>query len=160
VPTEFGRVLLDCGAAVLDDLHQGVKNLEFLADPGAGEVRIGCNPFIAASFVSAVVDRLSRQYPRITFHVVAAEAEALHRDLHERNIDLLIAWRFDPMDDVRLGFDVLFGDRYAIVAGAKNPWCRRRRIQLSDLMDEPWALPPPDTVIGSAATQAFRASGL
>ena len=72
-PTEYGRALLDCGVAVFDDLRQGVKNIEFLADPAAGEVRIGCNPFLAASFVSAVVDRLSRRYPRIVFHLVAAD---------------------------------------------------------------------------------------
>src|ERR1700676_1094713 len=36
-PTEYGRALLDCGVAVFDDLRQGVKNIEFLADPAAGE---------------------------------------------------------------------------------------------------------------------------
>ena len=160
VPTEYGRALLDCGAAVFDDLRQGVRNLEFLTDPAAGEMRIGCNPFIAASFVSAVIDRLSKQYPRIAFHVVAAEAEALHRDLRERSIDLLVAWRFDPAGDDELAFEVLYEDRYAVVAGAKSPWARRRRIRLSELMSESWALPPPDTVIGSNALAAFRAGGL
>jgi len=69
-PTEFGRALLDCGAAVFDDLRQGVKNIESLADPTAGEVRIGTTAFLAASFVSALVDRLTRRYPRIAFHIV------------------------------------------------------------------------------------------
>ena len=55
---------------IFDDLRQAVKNIEFLADPTAGEVRIGCNSILATSFVSAVVDRLSRRYPRIVFHVV------------------------------------------------------------------------------------------
>src|SRR5436309_12067521 len=40
-PTEYGRALLDCGAAVFDDLRHGMKNIESLADPTAGEVRIG-----------------------------------------------------------------------------------------------------------------------
>src|SRR3954464_11784811 len=53
-PTEYGRALLDCGVAVFDDLRRGVKNIEFLADPTAGEVRIGSIPPLAASFVSAV----------------------------------------------------------------------------------------------------------
>src|SRR5258708_23543749 len=108
MPTEYGRALLDCGVAVFDDLRQGVKNIEFLADPAAGEVRVGCNPFLAASFVSKVIDKLSRQYPRIAFHVVGAEAEALHRDLRERNIDLLIAWQFAPASDDQLEFEVLY----------------------------------------------------
>src|ERR1700736_3990987 len=40
-PTEYGRALLNCGAAVFDELRQGVKNIEFLTDPTAGQVRIG-----------------------------------------------------------------------------------------------------------------------
>src|SRR6478609_7224160 len=56
-PTPYGRALLDGGAAVFDDLRQALKTIEFLADPTAGEVRIGCTPLLAASFVSAVIDR-------------------------------------------------------------------------------------------------------
>jgi DNA-binding transcriptional LysR family regulator len=64
-PTEYGRALLDCGIAVFDDLRQGVKNIEFLADPTAGEVRVGTITALATTFVSAVIDRLSRRHPRI-----------------------------------------------------------------------------------------------
>jgi DNA-binding transcriptional LysR family regulator len=89
-PTEYGRALLDGGVAVFDGLRQAAKNIEFLADPAAGEVRVGCTPLLAASFVSALVDRLSRRYPRIVFHVVTGYVEPLHRELIERNVDLLI----------------------------------------------------------------------
>src|SRR4051794_25302084 len=57
-PTKCGRALLDGGAAVFDDLRQAVNNIEFLSVPTAGEVRIGCPPLLAASFVSTVIDRL------------------------------------------------------------------------------------------------------
>jgi DNA-binding transcriptional LysR family regulator len=159
-PTEYGRALLDCGLAVFDDLRRGVKNIEFLADPTAGEVRIGSNPFIAASFASAVIDRLSRRYPRMVFQVVVEQVEALHRELSERNVDLLLAQSFGPFADERLGFEILFDDSFVVVAGAQNPWVRRRRIDLAELANEPWALPPPQSVIGSVFMQAFRAGGL
>src|SRR5215470_10721587 len=68
--TEYGRALLDCGVAVFDDLRQGVKNIEFLADPTTGEVRIGNTLTSTASFIAGVIDRLSRRYPRIALHVV------------------------------------------------------------------------------------------
>src|SRR3974390_512522 len=68
-PTEYGRALLDGGTAVFDDLRQTMKNIEFLADPTVGNVQVGCNPFLAASFVSAVVGRVTQQHPSITFHV-------------------------------------------------------------------------------------------
>src|SRR5207237_4574732 len=92
-PTEFGRALVDCGAAVFDDLRQGVKSIEFLADPSAGELRIGSNYFLAASFVPAVVDQLSRRYPRMTFHVMAGDGRSLLRKLKDRDVDLLVGWK-------------------------------------------------------------------
>ncbi len=101
-PTEYGRALLDCGMAVFDDLRQGIKNIEFLSDPTAGEVRIGCNPFLAASFISFVVDRLSQRNPRIVFHLVTAPAETLYRELSERNVDLLIVRKFGALADKRM----------------------------------------------------------
>jgi DNA-binding transcriptional LysR family regulator len=159
-PTEFGRALLDCGIAVFDDLRQGMKRIEFMADPTAGEVRIGCNSILAASFVSAVIDRLSQLYPRIVFHVVTAQIEILHRELSERNVDLVMAQRLGPIADERLGFEALFNDSFVVAAGARNPWVRRRKIDLAELVNESWALPPPATAIGAVALEAFRASGL
>ncbi|HMJ44434.1 MAG TPA: LysR family transcriptional regulator [Pseudolabrys sp.] len=159
-PTEYGRALLDCGVAVFDDLRQGVKNIEFLADPTAGEVRIGCTPILAASFVSAVVDRLSRRYPRIVFHLVTGYRETLHRELSERNLDLLILRSSGPIADEWLDFEFLFDDSYVVAAGAQNRWVRRRRIKLAELANELWVLPPPASVIGSVVMEAFRASGL
>ena len=159
-PTEYGRALLDCGAAVFDDLRQGVKNIAFLADPTAGELRIGTTTFLAASFVSALVDRLSRRYPRLVFHLVTGYTETLHRELAERNVDLLIIRGSGPIADPRYDFEFLFDDSYVVAAGAQNQWVRRRRIEIAELVNELWVLPPPDSVIGSIVMDAFRASGL
>jgi DNA-binding transcriptional LysR family regulator len=159
-PTEYGRALLDGGTAVFDDLRQAMKNIEFLADPTAGEVRIGSTAFLAASFVSAVVDRLSRRFPRIVFHFVTGYGETLHRELNERNVDLLIVRRFGPVADERLDFEFLFDDSYVVTAGTQNQWVRRRRIELAELANESWVLPPQRSVIGAIVTEAFRASGL
>jgi DNA-binding transcriptional LysR family regulator len=159
-PTAYGRALLDGGAAVFDDLRQAMKNIEFLADPNAGEVRIGSSVLLAASFIPALVDRLSRRYPRMMFHIVTGYMETLHRELSERNVDLLVVRRFGPIVDERLDFEFLFDEPFVVAAGAQNPWVRRRRIELAELVSESWVLPPPGSVIGSIAMEAFRASGL
>jgi DNA-binding transcriptional LysR family regulator len=46
------------------------------------------------------------------------------------------------------------------VAGAQNPWARRRKIELAELVNEPWVLPPPGSVVTLAAMEAFRACKL
>jgi DNA-binding transcriptional LysR family regulator len=160
-PTEYGRALLDCGTAAFDELRQGMKKIALLADPGAGEVRIGSSHYIAENFVAAVVKRLSRRYPRIVFHLVTAEeTDTLHRELSERNIDLLIARSARLSTDEKLGFEFLYDSSFVVVAGARNPWVRRRRIALAELVNESWVLPPPASVMGPAYLDVFRISGL
>jgi DNA-binding transcriptional LysR family regulator len=159
-PTTYGVALLKRGITVFDELRAGVKEIEFLADPTAGDLRIGCNPILATSFVPAVIDKLSQRFPRIVFHLLARQAETLHRELIDRNVDFLVARRLGALIDERLKFEVLFDDRDVVAAGAQNPWARRRRIDLAELMNDVWVLPPADNVVGSAALEAFRARGL
>lgn len=154
-PTDSGRTLLDGGAAMFDDLRQTLKSIEFLSDPTIGEVRLGCNPALGASFVSAVIDRLSQHYPRIKVHVVTAYAEQLHVELTKRNLDFLIARRFGSIVDERLGFEFLFDDACVVTAGARSPWARRRKIALAELVNEQWALPPSGSGIISIAMKTF-----
>ena len=158
--TPYGRALLDCGVAVFDDLRRGVKDLEFLADPAAGEVRIGCNPLLAAGFASAVVDRLSRRYPRMAFHLVTGETETLYRRLDERDVDFLIAILLAPIANERLELETLYEDPLIVAAGVQSPWARRRRIALSELVNECWVLAPPEATVTSLFNEAFRANGL
>lgn len=158
--TDCGRALLDGGTAVFDELRLAVKNIESLSDPTGGEVRIACNPMLATSFLSAVVDRMSRRYPRIAFRVLVTPAALLKRELSDRNVDLLVARRLGNLEDERMDFEFLFEEAYVIAAGAQHPLVRRRRIEPAELVNESWALPPQDHVLSLAAAKLFRASGL
>jgi DNA-binding transcriptional LysR family regulator len=111
-PTNYGRALLKCGTAVFDDLRQGVKEIEFLADPSSGELSIGCSEPLSAGFVSVVINKLSRQYPKATFHVISADPAILgNRELPQRHIDLALI----PISGLALEqdttVDFLFDDR-------------------------------------------------
>ena len=97
-PTKYGRALLDCGVAVFDDLRQGVKNIDFLADPATGEIRIGGNEAIIAGILPTVFSQLRRRYPGIAIHVdQLASLEQQYAQLRERNVDLILA-RIAPAD--------------------------------------------------------------
>jgi DNA-binding transcriptional LysR family regulator len=55
---------------------------------------------------------------------------------------------------------VIYRDRLCVVTGPDNPWARRRKITLADLVDERWCLPPATHPLGSLVVDAFRRSGL
>ena len=77
VPTLYGAALLRWAVTVFDDLRQAIKEIEFLSDPTTGEVRIGSTEAMTAGLVPAVIDRLSRQFPKLTFNVRQAPTFAL-----------------------------------------------------------------------------------
>lgn len=160
-PTIYGRALLDCGVAVFDELRQGVRQLEFLADPTAGELRIGCNETMTAGFISAVVERFLRQHPQVKFHLVPGDSISLvNRELRQRNVDLVITSTAPVNAGDDLNVDILFDDQFVVMASVRSRWARRRKVALADLIHEPWVLPPPESVPGRHIAQAFRAEGL
>jgi DNA-binding transcriptional LysR family regulator len=157
--TQFGRAMLSRSHAAFDELRQGVKDIEFLSDPGVGEVRIGGTAPLLASFVSTVVHRLHQRYPRMVFHIVTGDAASLQRELEDRKFDLLVLREIGPFVD-QLDFEVLYDNPYFVAAGATNPWVRRRRVELAALINESWILPPAETRFGSLTRDIFRAKGL
>jgi DNA-binding transcriptional LysR family regulator len=158
--TPYGDALLKCGVAVFDDLRKGIADIDFLSDPTAGEVRIGCSEPVSAGIVSAVINRLARQYPRIVFQVLIRDPRVLYRELAARNVDVLIAQMERHVDEDHMQSEVLYHEPVVVVAGAGHPMASKRRIKLGDLVDEPWALPPPQSFISSLIAEAFRADGL
>jgi DNA-binding transcriptional LysR family regulator len=159
-PTVYGRALLKRGLAVFDELTQGIKDIQFLADPTSGELRIGASIAVAVGFVSHIVDCVSRCYPRLAFEVLATDTATAYRALLERKVDLLVAHVIEPIEEERLETQVLFDDPHVVVAGVQNPLVRRRRLALRDLINEPWTLPPRDTPYGTVILDAFLANGL
>jgi DNA-binding transcriptional LysR family regulator len=161
-PTVYGDALLRGGTTVFDDLGHSVKEIEFLADPEAGEVRIASLDALNSTFVPAVIDRLGRKRPRLVFHVLSVPAPtAQHLEiLQERSVDLVVTWLAAPFQHDDLNVEFLYSDAITVVAGADSKWVRRRKVELGELVDEPWCLPTKDSFAAAAIARAFRERGL
>ena len=159
-PTIYGRALLDCGTAVLDDLDQGVRNIRFLADPTEGELRIAGDFPATAGVIPAAIGRFRRKYPRIDIHVqLVLEVPHQYRALRERSRELIFGRIAQPLEP-DLHAETLFDEGIVVVAGSRNPLVRRRKIRLTELDGARWLLPTLDSAIGSVVVRAFQTSGL
>jgi len=145
-PTIYGRALLKRGTIVFDELKQGIRDIESLADPAAGEVRIGCAEALACALLPPILQRFSQQYPRAFVHVTPLITPSLDLpELRDRDLDVVLARLQLPLanEDDELKMETLFDDRSVVAVGLQNPWTRRRSIDLAELVDEPWILAPP-----------------
>ena len=157
-PTAYGLALKKRSVAIFNDLRQGVQDIDFLSDPTTGELRIGTTDPLSVAVVSPCIERLSRKYPRMSFHVVADNTAALYREVMERNIELAIGRMLGPLPR-DLAAEVLFHDSLAVLTSAKNPLTRRRKLTLDELVNEPWVQLPADILFGSMVVDLFRANG-
>jgi DNA-binding transcriptional LysR family regulator len=147
-PTIYAQALLKRGRVVLDELGQAVRDIEFLADPAGGEVRIGCPEAFSAGLVPAIIEQISRSHPQLAVHVVDANTAFLEfRQLRERNVDLMLGRISKALQDDDLNFEILFEEPLYVVAGAQTKWARRRQVALADLIGERWILAEPNHVV-------------
>jgi DNA-binding transcriptional LysR family regulator len=159
-PTIYAKTLLKRSNVVFDELREGVKDIEALADSTTGEVRVACPEFLAGGLIPDAVDGFSRRYPDIVCEVVEADATTLEfRQLQERSVDLMVARIPTAFSDDGLNIEVLFDDPHVVVVGAKSPWQNRRNVTLADLADEPWII-PASLIVREIMTEAFEAQGL
>ena len=159
-PTFYAHALLKRGDVVFDELMQGVRDIEFLANPKVGEIRVASGDTGAAGLLAPVIDRLSRRYPDIVVRVVQASAEPLeYPELRERKVDVALARISKSFVHGDLDVEILFDDPPRVVVGALSPWARRRKVSLSDLANEKWTL-TSDQVIRDLVTEAFKSRGL
>jgi DNA-binding transcriptional LysR family regulator len=161
--TPFGLALQTRVQAAFDELRQGVRDIEFLSKPTAGEVKIGCPESISAGFLPAVIDMLSRTYPGVSLVVASIDTPTLEfRELAERKLDLVLA-RLATPDPKNLPADydaeILFDDRFCIVAGKNSPWAHRRKIDMAELANEHWIITPPGSPGTTWIADGFRACG-
>jgi DNA-binding transcriptional LysR family regulator len=160
-PTIYARALLKRGEVIFDELKQGMRDIEFLASPTAGEVRIGAPESLMAGFVPAIIEQLLRRYPKVSVSVIAAQpGEQEFRELRERSVDLLLGRLFRPVSEDDVTADVLCQDGFRVVAGADSRWARRRKVALPELINERWISFAAGSLVNSYIEEAFRANDL
>jgi DNA-binding transcriptional LysR family regulator len=162
-PTMYGRALLNRGLVAFDELKQGIRDIQSLADPTSGELTIGSG--LTAAFLPQLMHRFYEKYPRVVVRVDDVPSPVIRSPaLRERKVDLIFARLSTPIpDDLALhdlNVEILFDDPIVIAAGKHTPWARRRKVDLAELINEPWILNPPTSWSYTCVAQAFQALGL
>ena len=153
--TEHGRVLVHRTRIIFDEVKHGIAEIKHLSDPTQGEVRIGTiEPY--AAVLSEIICRMTRRYPRITYHVTVGDTDMLVHKLRERAIDVVLTrWNaLTQADDLEA--ENLYRTSLVVMADKSHPMMGRKRVTLPDLMQEQWVLSPPDTFLGRVVADLFE----
>lgn len=161
--TPAGEAVLQRGGEAADALGQAVRDVAFLSELGAAEIRVGASEsYIGGGVLADAIDRLGRRHPRLAVTVVEANtAGGNYGGLRDRSLDVVLGRTAIAAlpEDVRQ--EVLHHEEILVLAGAASAWARRTAgLALADLLGARWVLAPPGTAVQSLVAGGFRAAGL
>ncbi|MES2183598.1 MAG: LysR family transcriptional regulator [Pseudomonadota bacterium] len=159
LPTLYAEVLMDRSKIVFDELRLGVQEIEYLANPTMGEVRIACPEFVAAGLLPTAIGSFQEKYPDVVFQIVQQDTTTLqNQELQEREVDIVLSRLPNGFTNDELNIEGLFNDPHWIIAGTKSEWAHKRKISLEQLSKALWLL-PPSPVIYDLLHSEFQARG-
>jgi DNA-binding transcriptional LysR family regulator len=159
-PTHYGRELLKSGVAVFDEMRKGLQQIESIKQPDAGELRISSSIVVDAGLLPAILVQFSQEYPRAVLHVLHEDISTQqYANLRNRKAELMLGRLPATMLEPNLVAETLFDEPNVVVAGITSRWANRRKLALSELIEEPWVLAGPGSLARSLQDEAFRKSG-
>jgi DNA-binding transcriptional LysR family regulator len=160
-PTPFGEALVRRSKAVFDEMQSALRELNQLADPSGGEVRLGASETLHAGLVSATMDVLLRKHARMRFVLESGQApDLIDFFLMERLVDFVVARPYKLPLPPGVEGEPLFHEHMQIAVSHTSPYAKRKRIDLDELLDLHWILSHSETTPETPLPQALAARGL
>jgi DNA-binding transcriptional LysR family regulator len=122
-------------------MRRGLQQIEFIKQPDAGDLRISSSIVVDAGLLPAILERFSRDFPKVVLHVMHEDiATQQYDNLRNRKVELVLGRLPITMSEPDLVAEPLFDEPNVVVAGSGSRWAKRRNLNLADLMEEPWVL--------------------
>ena len=161
VPTSCGEILVRHARSILSEIH--------LARTGDRDSQVGpFRPGIAqapsstpaANLVPTAIGLLKQKHPGLLVSVELDHSRPLLDKLMQGELDMLVARLLDADSPESLQFEPLEDEHHAVLVGGQHPLAGKADVQLEDLLDHPWIVPPPESALRERLTRVFLQRGL
>lgn len=160
VATIYGAKLMERVAEIFDNLESGIRDLDFLSNPGAGLVRVGADmSFISSGLMSEIINDVDKKFPQIRLEIIETTtrtAKPDYKELRDRLVDVIIGRIPQENSDNELKIETLFDEDLFVVAGKNSPWVNSEVVTLQALVTAKWILASADNLARSLVQQAFK----
>jgi DNA-binding transcriptional LysR family regulator len=160
VPTSSGEILVRHARSILSEIDLAQQELATLQSGLSGQASLGTVTTPAANLVPATIHLLKRQHPGLLVNVELDHSRPLLAKLLQGQLDVIVARIADPANTESLQFEPLCDERHAVLVGAQHPLAHKGEARLEDLLDHPWVLPPPGSVLRERLAAFFMQRGL
>jgi DNA-binding transcriptional LysR family regulator len=140
-------------------LQSVAREIREIGDAHVGTLRIGVGGAISEQFLASAFARLRKEAPRATLHVLVSDNDVMVPALRQTELDLVINYYMTVQTDDVL-CEHLYHDEYFVCAAATHRLAKRKRVELTDLVEESWTWADPSLGSQQKLRETFRDAGL
>lgn len=159
-PTWYGEILVRRARSILSEITLAQEEIAIRESGLSGQASLGTVTNPATNLVPQAVSLLKLKHPGLLVSIELNYSRPLVEKLLQGQLDTVIARILDSRDAEDLEFEPLADERHALIAGAQHPLAGRNDLQLADLVDQPWILPPAGSVLRDRLVNVFLQRGL
>jgi DNA-binding transcriptional LysR family regulator len=159
-PSAFGLLLIPRAEKAIAEVAAFRVEMEHLMGTGNDLVRIGATPTATRVLLPQVMSAFRARHPSARIQVMHSTGHVIIDQLGSGLYDIAICDEPEEGLDRRFKAEPLYDDRNVFVARKEHPLIKKRRVELSDLVDLPWVLLGPFCRLWNELRDMHAAVGL
>ncbi|MDX2142059.1 MAG: LysR substrate-binding domain-containing protein [Rhodospirillaceae bacterium] len=159
-PTLYGEIFARHAKTVLSQLRHAAEELESRRAGYSGHVTVGTLIAASASLLPRAIIMLKKQRPGVAISVIDGTFDFLLPKLMVGDLDMVLGRLPDVGQSSALIYEEFYAEPICLVTRRGHPLSRKRQLELRNLIDEPWILPLPETMIRRQIEKVLRDSRL
>ena len=159
-PTAHGASLAPYARSIFDEIHSAARQLDIVSRGASGTLQVGVVPMPAASFLADAIGRTIRTHRNVFIRVIEARERELADLLRRREIDVAFVRlaQFPAAEDFRIVG--LFEETLCVLASRSHRLASALELRWHEVADEPWVLPPTDSIFYQQLRRALERAEL
>lgn len=158
MPTVYGNALALHAKSIEAQVRQAEAQIQSLRGVAKGVVAIGIGPSVATTLMPLATSRLHKLQPEIELSVTEGLVDELIPALRRGEIKIAVG-SWPRVSDPSFSTEVLLVDEIKIWAAVGHP-LQGRSVELHELVDCPWALPPSNQRWRQQLEEQFFSRGI
>jgi DNA-binding transcriptional LysR family regulator len=161
VPTCYGEILIRHARLALSELRLAHEEIAALRAGRSGKAAVGTITDPGTTLVPLAIAKVKERHPDTLVHIEIDSSRELVRRLLQGHLDVVVARMLDAETAEELTYEPLADDEpHAVVASASHPLVGQGAVRLADLIEQPWVLPPPGSLVRDKLAAMFLQEGL
>ena len=159
-PTIYGETMIRHARMALNSLSLAHDDIVAVKSGLQGQVEIGTIMTPGLVLLPRVLTMVKGQAPRLRIGVRMEQSNVLLEQLERGRLDFMIGRIPERVSAAGLKYEELTDEPACVVVRVGHPLLAVDGLQLSDIADRPWILPPQGSILRSRCDLMFRRAGL